>query len=119
MGWLIGLGMGLIVAFILYRRKYHQALMQGKFERDKAMLKKYRNYALWAFIGINVGTLFGQMIQQLVLYFLGAEAAGYYANFLSLFGMGGLVIAPIMSLIMPLISEHIEKKEKEKIQTFI
>ncbi|MDO4764323.1 MAG: hypothetical protein Q4A00_08095 [Flavobacteriaceae bacterium] len=44
--------------------------MQGSFERDKPMLKQYRNYALWAFLGANIGNLFGQVIQQMVMYFL-------------------------------------------------
>lgn len=61
--------------------------MQGVFEWDKAMLKEYRKYALWAFLGANMGNIFGQLIQQIVIFFLGAEAAGYYANFLSLFSI--------------------------------
>ena len=35
----------------------------------------------------------------MVIYFLGAEAAGYYANFLSLFLIGNLLFAPIMTLL--------------------
>lgn len=66
--------------------------MQGRFERDKPMLKKYRNYALWAFIGANIGNVFAQIIQQMVIFFLGAEAAGYYTNFLSLFYIGSTLI---------------------------
>lgn len=66
--------------------------MQGQFEWDQPMLKEYRNYALWAFIGVNVNNIFGQIIQQMVIFFLGAEAAGYYANFLSLFLIGHVII---------------------------
>lgn len=56
------------------------------------MLKDYTKYAMWAFVGANVGSLFGNVIQQMVIYFLGDEAAGYYANFLSLFLIGNVVI---------------------------
>ena len=49
--------------------------MQGKFEWDKPMLKEYGMYALWAFIGVNVANLFGQIIQQMVVFFLGPEDA--------------------------------------------
>lgn len=79
------------------------------------MLKEYTQYALWAFIGANVANLFGQIIQQMVIYFLGAEAAGYYANFLSLFYIGNILISPIMGLIFPMVSELIEKKDQKKL----
>jgi hypothetical protein len=51
----------------------------------------------------------------MVIYFLGAEAAGYYANFLSLFLIGNVVIGPIIWLIFPIISELIEKNDEKKI----
>ena len=84
--------MGILIAGLLYREKYRSPLMQGSFEWNKPILKEYRNYALRAFIGANIGNVFGQIIQQMVIYFLGAEAAGYYANFLSLFYIGNLII---------------------------
>ena len=59
--------------------------MQGEFEFNKEELKIYTKYAIRSFVGINVGSLFAQIIQQMVVYFLGAEEAGYYANFQSLF----------------------------------
>ncbi len=89
--------------------------MQGQFERDKPMLKQYATYALWAFIGANIGNVFGQIIQQMVIFFLGAEKAGYYANFLSLFYMGTILIGPIMGLIFPIVSELIAKKDQKKL----
>ena len=115
LNWLIGLGIWLVLGSIIYFRKYRTPLMQGNFERDKPMLKDYSRYALWAFIWANVGNLFGQIIQQMVIYFLGAEAAGYYANFLSLFLIGNLLFAPIMTLLFPLVSELIEKKDHQKV----
>ncbi|PZM87329.1 MAG: hypothetical protein DLD55_01980 [candidate division SR1 bacterium] len=119
LNWLLGLGIGILLAGLLYWKKYRAPLMQGSFERDKPMLKQYRNYALWAFLGANIGNVFGQVIQQMVMYFLGAEAAGYYANFLSLFFIGNIVIAPIMSLIFPMVSELIEKKDHQKLSNLI
>ncbi len=115
LNWILGLAIGIIAAGLLYRNKYHSLLMQGKFERDKPMLKEYRKYALWAFIGANVGNVFGQIIQQMVIYCLGAEAAGYYANFLSLFYIGNILIGPIMWLIFPIVSELIAKKDQKKL----
>ena len=115
LNWLIGLWIWLVLGSVIYFRKYRTPLMQGKFERDKPMLRDYSHYALWAFIWANVGNLFGQIIQQMVIYFLGAEAAGYYANFLSLFLIGNMLFAPIMTLLFPLVSELIEKKDKQKV----
>jgi hypothetical protein len=51
----------------------------------------------------------------MVIYFLGAEASGYYANFLSLFLIGNMLFAPIMTLLFPLVSELIEKKDNQKV----
>lgn len=115
LNWILGLWVGILIAGFLYSRKYRYSLMQGRFERDKPMLKKYRNYALWAFIGANIGNVFAQIIQQMVIFFLGAEAAGYYTNFLSLFYIGSTLIWPIMGLIFPIVSELFEKKDQKKI----
>ena len=115
LNWLIGLGIWLTLGSIIYFRKYRTPLMQGKFEWDKPMLRDYSRYALWAFIWANVGNLFGQIIQQMVIYFLGAEAAGYYANFLSLFLIGNILLGPIMWLIFPIVSELTEKKDHNKL----
>lgn len=115
LNWILGLSVGILIAGLLYWKKYRTLLMQGRFEWDKPILKEYRNYALWAFLGANIGNVFGQIIQQMVVYFLGAEAAGYYANFLSLFYIGNVLLGPIMGLIFPMVSELIEKKDQKKL----
>ena len=89
--------------------------MQWNFKIEKKVLSKYVKYALWAFIWSGIGTLFGQIIQQMVLYFLWAENAWYYSNFLSLFNIGTTLIGPIMWLIFPLASELFEKKDDAKL----
>ena len=112
--WVLGFIVWIIVAYFLYR-KYSKILMQWIFKIEKKVLNKYINYALWAFIWSSIGTLFGQIIQQMVLYFLWAENAWYYSNFLSLFNIGTTLIGPIMALIFPLASELFEKKDKIKL----
>lgn len=89
--------------------------MQWIFKIEKEVLNKYVRYALWSFMWSSVGTLFGQIIQQMTLYFLWAENAWYYSNFLSLFNIGSMLIGPIMWLIFPLVSELIEKKDDKKL----
>ena len=110
----LGFVVWIILAYSLYR-KYSKSLMQWIFKIEKKVVSKYVKYALWAFIGSSVGTLFGQIIQQMVLYFLWAESAWYYSNLLSLFNMGTMFIGPIMWLIFPIVSELTEKKDKTKL----
>lgn len=110
----LGFLIWIIVAYLLYR-KYRKTLMQWVFKIEKNTLNIYVKYALWAFIWSSIGTLFGQIIQQMVLYFLWAENAWYYSNFLSLFNIWTTLIGPIMSLIFPLASELYEKKDKTKL----
>lgn len=112
--WVLGFAMSIVVAYFLYR-KYRKTLMQWVFKIEKNTLNIYVKYALWAFIGSSIGSLFGQIIQQMVLYFLWAENAWYYSNFLSLFSIGGTLVGPIMWLIFPLVSELFEKNDKTKL----
>lgn len=116
---LLWLGVWILIAGFIYYKNYHHSLMQGKFEWNKPMLKEYRKYALWSFIWLNISSVFWQIIQQLVLYFLGDESAGYFANFQSLFNMGFIIIWPIMSLIFPIVAEVMEKKDEKKLNLLI
>jgi O-antigen/teichoic acid export membrane protein len=83
---------GLIIASIIFYKKYRKRLLQGKIVREKPMLKEYIKYALWCFLGLNIATLFGQIIQQIIIVMIGPEAAGYYTNFLSLFGIAAVIV---------------------------
>ena len=114
LNWVIWIAAGIIVALILYK-KYRKELMKWNFTRDTPMLKTYTKYALWAFIWTSISTLFWQIIQQMVLFFLGPSDAWYYSNFLSLFYIWTLLLWPIMYLIFPIVSELIEKKNNEKL----
>ena len=114
LSWITWTSIAIIAALLLYKR-YRWNIMQWEFKWNKIILNKYVKYALWAFIGSSIGTLFGQIIQQMVLYFLGAENAWYYSNFLSLFYIGTMLIGPILWLILPIVSELIEKKDHHKL----
>lgn len=112
---LLWLGVWILIAGFIYYKNYHHSLMQGKFEWNKPMLKEYRKYALWSFVASNVSNASWQIIQQMTILLLGADAAGYYANFLSLFYMGNILIWPVMWLIFPMVSELTEKKDQKKL----
>jgi len=59
-----------LIAGVLFYKNYRKTLMQGKIVLEKSMIKKYLNYALRCFIGLNAGNIFGQVIQQLVIVIL-------------------------------------------------
>ena len=114
LAWVVWLFFAIFISLLLYWR-YRPSLMKWKFYWNPVMLKKYSKYALRSFIWTGIVTFFWQIIQQMVLYFLWAENAWYYSNFLSLFYIWTTLIGPIMSLVFPIVSELIEKKEKYKL----
>lgn len=113
-GRILGLVIWIIVWYILYR-KYRKTLMQWIFKIEKKVLNKYVKYAMRSFLWSSIWTLFWQIILQIVLYFLWAENAWYYSNFLGLFNIWSVLIGPIMSLVFPLVSELVEKKDNQKL----
>lgn len=117
--WLGGLGVGLLLSVFLFSIKYGKTFGLGKTIFDKGLIQTQLRYAFWVFLGMNAGTLLGQVDQQIVVVFLGAAQAGYYSNYLSLFSMYGVVMWPLMALIFPIATELISKKQNDKIVFFI
>lgn len=115
MSWIFWLAIGVIIGWVVFLTVYKKRLFQGVLVWEKPMLKEYITYALRAFIGLNAGNLFGGIIQQLTIVMSWPEAAWYYANFMSLFGISAIVIWPIMSLIFPIVSELVSKNETGKL----
>ena len=113
--WLL---IAIIIAIILYL-KFRKNIIKWIFKIDNTTLKKYTKYALWALIWNSIWNLFGQIILQMVLYFLWPTDAWYYSNFLSLFFIGITLLWPIKSLLYPLVSEYDEKAEKYNIEKLI
>lgn len=114
--WIIGVAASIFISWIIFIKKYGYTLKKWTIERDKKLLKQQAKYAFRVFIGINVIYLLGQVDQQFVIYFLWAEQAWYYANYLSLILSFSILISPLLSYIFPLTTELIEKKEHEKIK---
>ena len=117
LNWVFGLWIWIIVASLLFHKKYSRELLQWKFEYDKKVAKEYVKYALWCFIGLEIWVVFWNLIQQFVIIFLGAEPAGYYTNFTSLFSIVNILIGPILWLIFPMVSEIIAKNDHKKLKT--
>ena len=116
LNWIFGLWIWIIVALILFHKKYSKELLQWKFEYDKKVAKEYIKYALWCFIWLEISVVFGNLIQQFVILFLWAEPAWYYTNFVSLFWIVWIIVGPILNLIFPMVSEIIAKKDNWKLK---
>jgi len=112
--WLV---VGIIVGWSIFLQKYRKKVLQWKVVIEKPMIKEYIKYALRCFLWLNIGSLFGSIIQQIIIIMIGPESAGYYTNFLSLFLIASVVIWPITGIIFPIVSELISKKDTEKLST--
>jgi len=110
LNWVLWLWIWILVGGFLFYRQYKKPLLQWKLVWEKSMIREYVRYALRCFVGLNAGTLFGQVIQQMIIVILGPESAGYYTNFLSLFGISSTIVWPILWLIFPIVSELVTKK---------
>lgn len=116
LNWILWLVVGIIIGLIVFFSRYKSKLFQWKLVFEKTMIKKYIKYAFWCFLWLNAVHIFGQVIQQLVIVILWPESAGYYTNFISLFGISSMVIWPIIGLIFPIVSEMIGKKDINKLR---
>ncbi len=112
---ILWLAVGIVFSYIIFHKKYKKRLLQGDFVRERPMLREYMKYALRCFLWSNISSLFGQIIQQLVIIIIWPESAWYYTNFLSLFSMWFFIIWPILWLIFPIVSELINKKDTIKL----
>ena len=113
--WVIGIGVALVFSFIVFIKKYSFTLKKWQIERSKDIIHRQVKYALRVFIGTNVAWLLFQLDQQFAIYFLWAEASGYYTNYTSLISLFTIITAPILSYIFPLTTELIAKNHHDKL----
>jgi O-antigen/teichoic acid export membrane protein len=55
--------------------------------------------------------LLGSIDQQMIIYFLGPTAAGYYTNYNSLLMIYWIFLGPLFGFLFPITTELIEKKK--------
>lgn len=110
---------GVIVACLVWffwlNRLFGTLLSQATILWDKALFHKQRKYGIRVMIGAGTGTLFGQINQQFALYYLWAQAAGYWAYYLSFYTIIGVITSPLISYLFPLLNELYKKWHQEKI----
>ena len=68
--WIIGMATGMMTALIITLWKYKNIAIGQYFSLHRDDIKTWLHYAVRVFIGANVGTLFGQ-IDQLMIVSLG------------------------------------------------
>ncbi|MFA6256023.1 MAG: oligosaccharide flippase family protein [Candidatus Absconditabacterales bacterium] len=110
-----GILVGLIVIGIIFLKKYRHTLQKGKLIFSGELIKTQLKYAFRVFLGANIGSLLGQVDQQIVINLLGPKAAGYYSNYFSLIGAYTLVISPLLAMVFPIVTELVTKKDKTKL----
>lgn len=113
--WVAGLIISVIAWLIIFKSNYSQTITKWELKFQKDMLKEYKKYSLRTFLSMNAGVLLWQIDQQMVLVMLWKESAGYYSNYLSILNIRNILIAPIMTILLPMISEIISKKENSKL----
>lgn len=112
--WVGSSFIALAFAGYIFLSKYKYLLTDGDVVLDKPMMNEYGTYALRVFIWINAANLLTNIDQQMVIALLWARNAAYYANYSSLINTSWVLIGPILSLILPLVSELIAKQDIEK-----
>ena len=116
--WLVWLVLALFVWLIIFFKKYVN-LLSWKIVFNKEMLKNYIKYALWVFLWANWAVVLWQIDQQMIVYFLWAEQAGYYTNYLSLMQINVVFISPLLAFLFPVTSELVSKKVKWKLKLMV
>lgn len=93
---------GVLFAYIKYYRTYFTWVRS---EVDIAERNHFIWYAWATLLTANIGTILSQIDMQIIIYFLGATATGYYSNYLSLLNIPFILISPIIGFLFPVISE--------------
>ncbi|AKH33177.1 hypothetical protein XF24_00854 [candidate division SR1 bacterium Aalborg_AAW-1] len=113
--WIGGVIVACLIGFLGLHKLFGGLFTQGKILWDKELFDKQRKYGIWVMIGAGTGTLFGQINQQFALYYLGAQAAGYWSYYLSFYTIVGIVTNPLINYLFPLLNELYKKGHQSKI----
>lgn len=111
-----GIVIWLLVIGIIFLKKYRHTFQKGKLIFSWELIKTQLKYAFRVFLGANIGSLLGQVDQQIVINLLGPKAAGYYSNYFSLVWAYTLVISPLLAMVFPIVTELVTKNDKSKLR---
>jgi O-antigen/teichoic acid export membrane protein len=99
-----------------YKQYYIPYLKDVPICWSKELFLTIMKYALIVFLTAEIGTILSQIDMQLIIYMLGTTQAGYYTNYLSIIGIPFIIIGPIFSFLLPVISELHGKNDIGKIR---
>ncbi len=116
--WIIWVFISMIFSLLWFKKKYGYTLNKWSFAPTVSLIGKQIKYASWIFLGANVGSLFSQVDQQIVVHFLWLKAAWYYSNYWSLITMYSLITSPLLALVFPIVNELIQKNDHPKLALF-
>lgn len=107
------------VWIIVFLKKYLKILNLGKFKFIKKDYFEIQKFAIWSLLWLNLWSLLANIDQQLTIYLLWPEKAGYYVNTILMFNLLWVFIWPFMGYMYPLASELLAKKQHDKINFLI
>lgn len=116
--WVLSVYVGIFLSFgLFYVSYYRKYLKNSPTYLSKEFFKEIFKYAIVVLLWAQAGTILSQVDMQMIIYFLGSKAAGYYSNYLSIITIPFLVIWPIVSFIFPVVSQLYGAKDYEKIKS--
>ena len=113
-----GLWIGLVASIIVFLVKYKKTLKKWILIRDVSLLKTQFHYAFRVFLWANIGMLFDQVDQQMVINLLWSKQAWFYANFWWMIAIFSMIVGPVFLLLFPIVNELIIKNEIKKLTYF-
>lgn len=116
LAWIIWVGVSIVVSFLLFGKKYREWFYKGELVFDKTIIKEQLKYAFWVFLSANVSVVLAQIDQQLIVNLLWPISAWYFAIYLTIISLYTVITTPILSLVFPIVSELMVKKENVKLQ---
>lgn len=108
-----------VLVFKLKYRKYFEGVTYPSLVQTTDLFKKVFKYGLYSLAAVQGSVFLGSIDQQVVVYFLGSKAAGYYTTFLSILFLFTIVTGPLFSFLFPLTSELISKKQTDRLKLLL
>ena len=119
LAWFGGTLIALLISILFLITKYKEVLNKGNIQYNAQLNKQIFKYALWVIVASQWWILLGSIDQQMIIYFLGPTAAGYYTNYNSLLMIYWIFLGPLFGFLFPITTELIEKKENWKLSLML
>ena len=119
LAWFLWTLIATILGILVIFKKYNFLLKKWKIVFSWYLIKQIFSYAIWVVVAIQWWILLWNIDQQMVIYFLWPQQAGYYTNYLSLLTIYSLFIWPIFWFLFPVTTELATRKEIWKLNLML